>query len=287
MVSIALVFLGLALGSFVNVSVQRRRYNSQVEDDADVSPQFICGTRQKASRLSILRGRSFCMHCNKQLKVVDLIPILSWLWLRGKCRYCHEKYPDNPLPEVLTPLLFLFTYYFWPYQLVSLFDYLVFAIWLAIIVLFVIMIIHDFKWMKLPHPLTAATFLLGLVFLAARYAQEQDTVIIISGLMGSVVVGGLFHALFVVSQSRWIGWGDVRLGYGIGLIAGGPIAGFILLFLSSLIGLAAALPGVLNTNKSFHQLKIPFGPPLMLATILTVLLSETIVDFYINLVLFG
>jgi prepilin signal peptidase PulO-like enzyme (type II secretory pathway) len=98
------------------------------------------------------------------------------------------------------------------------------------------------------------------------------------------IAGGIYYVLFQVSDGRWIGGGDVKLGFALGLLVETPSKAFLVLFLASLIGLCLALPGLLN--KKLHATsKIPFGPSLILATIVVVLVGQQVINWYTSALL--
>src|SRR3954465_436221 len=104
MIIAVLVVLGLCLGSFVNALVWR--LHEQEEGGSK---------KAAAKKLSIIKGRSMCPHCKHALKPIDLIPVISWLSLRGKCRYCSKPISiQYPIVELSTALLFVVSYIWWP-----------------------------------------------------------------------------------------------------------------------------------------------------------------------------
>src|SRR3989344_6490262 len=125
MIVAILIVLGLAFGSFVNALVWRlheqeerakskeqRRKKGKAKNTAKLSSH----TSVLSSKdLSILKGRSMCPSCKHGLAAKDLVPVLSWLTLRGKCRYCHKPISiQYPLVELITATLFVISYLLWP-----------------------------------------------------------------------------------------------------------------------------------------------------------------------------
>src|SRR5690242_7308270 len=109
---IGLVVLGLCLGSFVNALVWRLHEQEELKI---AKPK---GWRKRLRELSIMRGRSMCPHCRYQLAVVDLVPVVSWLSLRGKCRYCSKPIGwQYPVVEAGVAVLFALSYVWWPLAL--------------------------------------------------------------------------------------------------------------------------------------------------------------------------
>ena len=110
MISAFLIVLGLALGSFVNALVWRLH-----------------------KRRDWVRERSECVHCQYVLGAKDLIPVLSYLWLRGKCRYCGKPIEDKPWTELAMSALLFVSYLHWPYDL-DIVGWLGFVVWTLLLV---------------------------------------------------------------------------------------------------------------------------------------------------------
>lgn len=277
MIIAALIVAGLCLGSFVSALVFR------------LYMQADGGKRKKAklksNDLSIVHGRSVCSHCGHALAPKDLVPVLSWLMLRGKCRYCHKKIADTPLPEVSLAVLFVVSYLFWPLE----FDVsgtINFVAWLVLLTGFLALFIYDLRWMLLPNRVVYP-----LIALAAALAMYN----LIAGgelsglwrlLVGVGVSGGIFYILFQISGGKWIGGGDVKLGLLIGLLLADPYKAFLMLFLASLFGTVFVLPSLVLKNLKPTS-RVPFGPFLLLATFVVVLFGAGMIDWYKDLVVIG
>jgi prepilin signal peptidase PulO-like enzyme (type II secretory pathway) len=134
--------LGLCLGSFVNALVWRLRQRSLVHSSKSTAKK-LKGLPAKDSQLrtqglSILKGRSMCPHCHRELNAKDLIPILSWLSLKGKCRYCGKKIDDSPMVELIMPVLFVFSYLYWP-AVFNTNQTILFSLWLVFLTDFILL----------------------------------------------------------------------------------------------------------------------------------------------------
>ena len=297
MVIVILFVLGLCLGSFVNAFVWR--FHAQAELRGMQAARKLKPTQAKAEidALSIAKGRSMCVHCKHELAPKDLIPVISYLSLGGKCRYCRKPIQDTPLAELITPLLFIVSYLFWPLKAPSGFTgagLVVFCFWLVFLVGFVMLALYDLRWYELPHkivlPLIALalvqTVLIAMVFSThqgggLRYALHAG----IGGLIG----GGIFYLLYAISpketledgykMSKWIGGGDITLGFLLGLLVGGPGNALLLIFVASLIGTFVALP-LLATGRAQRTSHLPFGPFLLVAAVVVMLVGARIIDWY-------
>lgn len=272
MIYIVLAVLGMSLGSFVNALVWRLHEQS-------------AGHKAKSSgknvALSVTRGRSMCVHCHHQLAAGDLVPILSWLWLRGKCRYCRKAISwQYPVVEALTAALFIFSYSYWPYGFEA--DGMVrFVVWLVILTGCMALVVYDLRWMLLPnrivYPLLALAALQSLVLMVV---SDQGAVHLAwEAIWGLVCGGGVFYVLFQISKSKWIGGGDVKLGFLLGLIAGGPVKSLLLLFIASSLGTLMVLPLLLSGRLSKGS-RIPFGPLLIIAAIILYLFGDRLIYWY-------
>jgi leader peptidase (prepilin peptidase) / N-methyltransferase len=268
---LAFVLLGLGFGSFVNALVWRLHKQENSKSNKD------------KGRYSITRGRSECVHCGHKLAARDLLPIVSWLSLRGRCRYCKKSISwQYPLVEASTAALFVGSWVFWPQPLNSLWQYAEFGVWLACIVGFVALIVYDLRWMLLPNKIIFP--LLALASLAAVVEGlfiERSFAPILEAGIGVLIGGGLFYVLYLLSDGRWIGGGDVKLGFLLGALVGGPMPSILMLFLASLLGTLMVLPLVLR-GKASGKTKIPFGPFLIVSAVIVMLFGQKIIDWYMN-----
>lgn len=278
MIVVVLIVVGLALGSFCNALVWRLHEQAKIAKSKKSKK-----TKARLKKLSIFRGHSMCPSCGQELAVRDLLPVFSWLWLRGKCRYCQKQVAKQyPLVEIIVPGLFVFSYYFWPlgFSGVGLFQ---FILWLAFIVGFTALSVYDLRWKLLPNRIV-----FPLIGLAAWQALIMITVFggDLSSLLGAVygvlIAAGFFFVLFEVSRGRWIGGGDVKLGVILGLILAEPAEAVLMLFIASLAGTIASLPFMIFGHMN-RRSQVPFGPFLMLATVITYLFGAGVITWYKNL----
>lgn len=256
MILVALILFGLILGSFVNALVWR------MHEGRDW-----------------VRERSECTHCHHTLAPKDLIPVVSWLMLRGKCRYCGKHIEDTPLAELAVPALFAFSYIFWPYGFEPEGIFL-FGAWLLFLVGFVALAIYDLRWFLLPNKMVFP--LIGLAayqLVMQAFVFDEGLRVIGIGLAGAAVISGLFYLIFQVSRGTWIGGGDVKLAMALGLLAGGVVKSFLLLFLASLAGMLFSVPLIL-AGKAKRKAHIPFGPFLIIGLIVVYLFGGDIVAWY-------
>lgn len=271
---IELVVLGLCLGSFVNALVWRLKKQAEAVK-RPASKQL------SSQELSIVKGRSMCSHCHHPLAAKDLIPVISWLSLRGKCRYCYKPIPDTPLAELLTPTLFIISYFAWPHDFHGL-QLAEFALWLLLLTGFVALALYDLKWYLLPDrivfPLVGIAAVYAVISIVAS-AQKPGWVTLLQYAGALAISSGIFFVLYQLSDGRWIGGGDVKLGLIIGLVVGTISGALMTLFFASLLGTLVVIPGLL-TKKLNRASKLPFGPFLIAATVVVVLTGTRLLHSY-------
>lgn len=269
MIIAILVVIGLCFGSFVNALVWRMHKQTEVKG------------RKVSERYSVSRGRSMCVHCSHRLHALDLLPIFSWLALRGKCRYCKKPISwQYPLVELLTAILFVLSYVYWP-QAVEGLEIVRLGIWLACITGFMALIVYDLRWMLLPNKIIFALYGFAGLDVLVRLVQERSLEPLAGTVFGVLVGGGIFYVLFQISEGRWIGGGDVKLGFLLGALVGTPMQATLVLFIASLVGCFVAIP-LLATGNVARNTRIPFGPFLIAAGIIVMLFGTSITAWYLD-----
>lgn len=239
---------------------------------------------KKIARYSISKGRSMCPHCKHELAAKDLLPVLSWLSLRGKCRYCSQPISRQyPVVELATATLFIASYIFWPTPITAT-DTLaigLFLAWLVCLVGFMALVVYDLRWMLLPNRIVFFLYGVAGISVVIKVIQEKSSEPLVGALLGILVGGGIFYALFQISGGRWIGGGDVKLGFVLGALVGTPLQAMLMLFIASSLGCIVSLP-LLITGKASRSSHIPFGPFLIVATIIVVLFGASFTDWYLD-----
>jgi len=248
MIALVILFLflaGLVVGSFLNVCIHRL-----------------------PRRESVVRPASRCPDCGARLKAADLVPLLSWVALRGRCRYCGLPVsPRYPLVELLTGLAFVGAYHaLGP-------DPLLLAKTLFFVSLLIVATFTDLEHMLIPNRLILAGLAGGAVF--ALLVPQPG---LVSALAGAAACGGLLLLLAVASRGG-MGGGDVKLAAVIGLFLGLPL-GLLALFVASLLGSVAGLAlrcgGALGRGEP-----IPFGPFLALGAAVALFWGRAVLDWYL------
>lgn len=271
MIIITLIILGLCLGSFINALIWR------------IHKQESLKSQKLKSKYSIVKGRSICMHCKHTLSILDLIPVLSWLMLRGRCRYCNHPIPDTPVSEILTPILFLISYFYWPSSF-NAEGILLFGFWLVYVTGFVALALYDLRWYILPNRIVFPLMLIvaGQIILQLLLF-DTNIKYILDVVLSILVGGGIFYVLFQISGGKWIGGGDVKLGFLIGAILADPIKSILYIFIASLIGTVITVP-LMALGKAKRNSHVPFGPFLLASTYIVVLFGTPIITWYTKLI---
>lgn len=256
---VILAFFGLALGSFLNAMSWRIH-----------------------KKKDWVKGRSECDHCKHQLAAKDLVPVLSWLALRGRCRYCKKPISwQHPVIELATAAVFVCSYAFWPGEVNNTGDWVLFLTWLATSVGLMALLVYDARWMLLPSKIIYSTVFIAalgrLIYIIGYESNKGEA--LTQWALSVAVASGIFWLLYVVSQGKWIGFGDVRLGLITGTVLVDPAKSFLMIFLGSVLGTLYILPALLRGKKTVDA-KLPYGPFLIIGTIIALLFGGNILDWY-------
>lgn len=245
--------LGLAVGSFLNLCIDRLPPGK-----------------------SIISPPSHCDACQQRLKTLDLVPLFSYLWLRGRCRYCGAHITRRlPLVELATPLLFAFLS--WQYGLsLQLAIALIYAC--LFLVIFVIDLEHGLVLDNVVYPGMALAFVFSFFWPWTEIVWPDIGVL--SALLGGVIGFGLMLIPYLISRGG-MGGGDVKLAGLIGLVTGFPLV-FFALFLGILGGGLVAMALLISGVKSRKE-PIPFGPFLAVAAMVTLIWGPAMYQWWLTL----
>ena len=246
-------YIGACLGSFANVVIYRLPMGE-----------------------SVVRPRSRCKVCKKNIAWYDNIPIISWLWLRGKCRHCGARFSFRYFfVELLTASLFVLAYFYiglsW-----DLLEALVF-IFSLVCCTFI-----DFDHMILPEQFTLSGIAIGL--LGAWLNPQRD---FLDAVLGVFLGGGFLWAMayfyYLFTKQEGMGGGDIKLLAWIGAVLGWKAIPFVIMS-SAIIG---SIVGLVLARKQRQGLKtvIPFGPYLALGAVIHLFGGQAIGLWYFNLFL--
>lgn len=259
MVIVILLVLGLCFGSFVNALVWRVR-----------------------TGMDIAFSRSQCVHCGHNLTARELVPVVSWAVLRGRCRYCQEPISvQYPIVELSCTLIFIASYVLWPGGIIDRGDWVLFVTWLLASVGLLALLVYDLRWMLLPNVILYPTLAIAVVGRAIYLLGfEPDKMAAWTKWSLSVVIAsGLFWLIFMISKGGWIGYGDVRLGLITGTVLADPRSSLMMIFFGSLLGSIFVVPSLVSGHKNLSA-KLPYGPFLIVATIISLLFGSHILDWY-------
>jgi leader peptidase (prepilin peptidase)/N-methyltransferase len=245
--------LGLIVGSFLNVCIDRLPRNE-----------------------SIVYPPSHCAVCQHKLAVKDLIPLFSYLRLRGRCRYCQASIPRKLFwVELATGLIFALLY--WHYGLSAELGVMAFYACLFIII-FVVDLEHGLILNKVVYPGIVVALLLAL--LPRPWLTEWIVTGVANAALGGAVGFAILFLIAIVSRGG-MGWGDVKLAALIGLATGFPLVFFSLIMGAILGGIVAV--SLLIAKKKTRRETIPFGPFLAVAAMITLLWGSNILNWYLGL----
>lgn len=289
LIFLALVLLGACFGSFAGASVWRLRARQLAYDKQHKEPY----DKNEYARLKKLLGkkvssdRSQCLHCGYTLRWYDLVPVVSWLSLKGKCRNCRTPIGKFELAIELGMIAFFVgSYMLWPEGLTDTFEWARLGVWLAAGVVLAILTAYDLKWFLLPNSMTLLLALLGAAMVALTLlsgAEVSTTLVSAAGAIAAI--SGLYAVLYYLSGKRWVGFGDVKLGVGLGLLLIDWRLALLAVFLANLIGCLVIIP-LLLTRKMTRKDMVPFGPMLILGTILAFFFGYPMIDWYLGLLSF-
>lgn len=288
--SFFIFILGLCVGSFLNVVIDRWPHGRS------------------------LRGRSLCEYCHHPLARRDLVPLFSWLWLKGHCRFCGQRLGRQyPLVELTSGLLFLGVVYwlgFPPAGGLFLLGFVPLFYYLFIVSVLLVVAVIDLKegvvleavvfpailitlayriflglsrlvslYFSLRNDrLGLGPYLLRTDFLRNRFLWEFRSLLLV--VAGALAVALFFWLVIKVTRGRGMGLGDVWLGFLAGLIVGFP--GIVVaVFLAFVLGAVVSLGLVLVHRKRFGE-TVPFGPFLAMGILLTIFFGDRLFLWYLT-----
>lgn len=277
---------GLMLGSFAGAQVWRLRAR-QLDEDRQAGETI---DKQELSRLkplisvSLTSDRSVCLYCHHQLRWYDMIPLLSWAGTGGRCRYCRQSIGSlEPLIELGLSAAFVISYLYWPTPLTSGVAWGAFVVWLLSLTSLAILVTYDIRWQLLPDIVSYSYMSLGIIFIVLGFQGGWGSIVEVVGAVA--VLGGLYGILYMLSGGRWIGFGDVKLGVGLGLFLSNWRQALLALFLANLIGCIVVIPGLIS-RKLTSTSHIPFGPFLVAGMMLAFFWGEWLISRLLSLQLF-
>ena len=252
---------GLIIGRFLNVVIIR--FNT------------------RGSFFGSLGGRSGCMTCQNKLCWYELIPLVSFLGLKGRCRNCKTKISlQYPLVELATGLVFALL--FFKFQDIFFFDTLTFSFvytyYAVMFSLLIVIAVYDLRHKIIPDMLALLFGILAFIGLFFIHSNDFSGVPVFYSQIPTILefLSGFFIALpfaffWLVSSGRWMGFGDAKLALGIGWLLGlaSALSGLVIAFWSgAIIGLGLIVFKNRKTSKLGMKSEIPFAPFLVFGAFL-------------------
>jgi len=265
LIFITIFLTGLATGSFLNSVIYRLKAGD-----------------------SFLLERSYCPHCKHALTWQDLIPLLSFLILRGRCRYCKNLISlQYPLVELVTGILFVsvFFHLFKTFQLDNTVMAMLLSFYYLVAICFLIIIfVYDLKHFIIPDRIIYPAILVsGIWYLVSGIFFNLYTKYeILNVIYAAFGAAAFFLAIVLISRGKWMGLGDPKLAFFMGLFLGFPNI-LVALFLAFLIGAIIGI-GLIVFRKKALKSEVPFGPFLVTGTLIAFFWGETIINWYLNLI---
>lgn len=245
---IFIFFFGSIIGSFLNVCIYR------IPEEKSISfPPSSCGS------------------CNTRLKPKDLVPMVSYLFLKGKCRYCGEKVSmQYPIVEAITGLLFVFVFIKFGFTL----DCIRF---MTLTPLLIVIAMIDFKTEYIYTSTIIFGVVSGAIFIGIEYFQAGG-VNLVNYAVGALAGASILAIIVLLTGA--MGWGDVELIFFIGLFLGIKL-NLLNVFLSIVIGGLVAII-LMATKKKSGKESMAFGPYIAISTYIVILFGNEILNWYIT-----
>jgi prepilin signal peptidase PulO-like enzyme (type II secretory pathway) len=276
LLTLLIIFIfGLCVGSFLNVIAYRSVKGG-----------------------SVFYGRSECPHCKHILSTVDLVPLLSFIFLRGRCRYCQKRISwQYPIVELSVGLLFVLASFFVFYKgqdsSFSLLAFFILAYVLFVISILIIVFVTDLKSGLIPDKVILPSIgivlilKLVLVFLVSRETLILPSMVgytfsqIVYDAAAGIVAGAFFFFIVLFSKGKGMGGGDIKYALFLGFALGFANVA-VALFIAFLTGAAFSLILILRGKKRFGQ-TVAFGPFLSVGAVIALLWGQQILDWYLRI----
>lgn len=237
-------------------------------------------------KISWVRGRSACPHCHTILGAYELIPLISFIIQKGKCRTCKKKISwQYPLGELVTAIALCGSFIWLTRHGTTIEALLVWFTFICAWSAWFIIFIHDFYYTLVFDSIVFTATAVMVVVQSLRmifFVPSSELVSHISGFLLAIIIGaGFFAAQFIVSRGRWIGGGDIRLGLLMGITLGMPH--ILTALVMAYIGGSVISIALLALKKAHWKSEIPFGTFLACATLVTFLFGTNVVAWYLGL----
>jgi len=243
--------LGLSIGSFLNVLIYRL-----------------------PRKMKIGLGRSICPNCRMTIKAYDNIPVLSYLFLGGKCRRCRADISARyPMVELLNAAVYLYLY--WQHGLSWQFFVFCFLSSVLVAIIFI-----DVEFQLIPDRLTIPGMVVGLAV-----SMLPSGIGIVSSIIGLLIGGGVLYLIAMLGdwlfKKESMGGGDIKMTAMLGAFLGWEKI-VLIFFAGAVIGLLVSIVAMYFSKKVRSTRMIPFGPFLALGAFLAITYGDTIISYYID-----
>lgn len=274
--------LGAVMGSFIGAQVWRVRARQLVEDKQAGEPVDTLELRRLKPLLRPIKDdRSRCLSCGHELRWYDLLPVVSWLVTRGRCRYCRAPigWMELGLELVMAGLFVAVAWYGMttftaPLVITKVVIALTGLSYLAFL------FVYDKRWFLLPDVANWPFVMLGVLFAGIHAVTGQLPGGVLGLVAAVIILSGVYALLYIVSSGRWIGFGDVKLTLGLSLFLMDWRLAFLALFLANLLGTLLVLPGMIRGTVQ-RGARIPFGPLLIIGFLISWFFGVRIMDWLI------
>ena len=265
--------LGLAIGSFLNVVIHRLPRIMEREWAAQCA-ELRGETLPPQEPFSIARPRSRCPHCGHQITAAENIPLLSYLFLRGRCKGCGRPIGVRyPMVEALTGTAFAFAAWHFGPGLAA-------AAAMLFVAAMVALTFIDFDSQLLPDGITLPLLWSGLmVNVFATYADLASAVL--GAVAGYLTLWSVYWLFKLATGKEGMGYGDFKLLAAIGAWLGWQMLPLVIL-LSSLVGAVVGI-GLIVLARHGRNVPIPFGPYLAAAGVVALFWGKALVQTYLSL----
>lgn len=234
--------LGISIGSFLNVLIDRWSAGESI------------------------MGRSHCDHCHHKLVWYNLIPIISYFFLKGKCSYCNKRISFfYPLVEFITGLIFVLGWIYFPGDVVAR------IIFLAILSSLIVIFFADLKYQVIPDEVQISFLLFSIALLIF---EGTTFLIFFRHILAAFLLMFVILSLFLLTKGKGMGFGDVKLAFTIGLLLGVK-TGFLSLYIAFVFGAIVGLALIIAAKKKPRS-KIAFGPFLVSGILVVVFWQDKI-----------
>ncbi len=278
--NIIIFIFGLIIGSFLNVVIYRLENGDKIIND-----------------------RSRCLSCKHTLNWFDLIPILSFIFLKGKCRYCNNKISwQYPLVEIGTGILFVIVFSISAQGGPALgWQYFHLLFWFYITAVLIVIFAYDLKHYIIPDKVIYPAIIITTIFrLFSEFIVNnniQYSIFNISAQSGpalgwqfsnfifaAFIASFFFYSIIVLTKGKGMGGGDVKLAFLMGLLLGWPVI-LLSIFLSFIFGSIIGIYLILLGKKKMGSM-IPFGPFLIIGTFVGLFFGKEIIKWYLEMILY-